>query len=320
MAGHRADSGPGRRRAELPGGRVLVVRPMGPDDVEGIRALYDGLDDDARYRRFFAVYRPGREWFERLAAVEARGGLGLVATVAPAPGDGAPPGTSPTIVGEASLEPLPNGDGELAITVDRAWRGWLGPYLLDALVEAAGAAGWANVEADVLCSNLPMLSLIRCRDYAVMPKDEWTVMRLMIATGGAPTPRWPEGDDAPRVLVEGAGGRWRGAVAAEAAGLQVLGCPGPERRHHGCPALDGRPCPLAAHADAIVVNHPPDSEQWRRLREVHAALHPGVPVLVELGEGDAARSGEEELAGEAEAEVAAVRRATERRDPSRRRG
>jgi hypothetical protein len=311
MAGHHEENGPGCRRAELPGGRLLVVRPVRTSDVDGVEALYAGLDDDARYRRFFAVYRPAREWFERLAAVADRGGLGLVATVSE-PTDGTT-AAGPTIVGEASLEPLPNGDGELAITVDRAWRGWLGPYLLDALVEAADAAGIPNVEADVLCSNLPMLSLIRCREYAVMPKDEWTVMRLMIATGGAPTPRWPDGEDGPRVLVEGAGGRWRGAAAAEAAGLHVLGCPGPEGRRRACPALGGQPCPLAAAADAIVVNHPPDTEQWHRLRAVHAELHPGVPVLVELAPQDEPRQGETRLAGDPEDEVAAVGRAAAER-------
>ncbi len=306
MAGDHEENGPGSRRTELPGGRLLVVRPMGPADVDGLQALYAGLDDDARYRRFFAVYRPGRDWFERMAAVADRGGLGLVAMVAG-------PSAEPAIVGDATLEPLANGDGELAITVDRAWRGWLGPYLLDALIDAAAQAGFSNVEADVLCSNLPMLSLIRCRSYAVMPKDEWTVMRLVLATDGAATPRWPDGDGGRRVLVEGAGGRWRGAAAAEAAGLQVLGCPGPEGRRRACPALAGAPCPLAAHADAIVVNHPPDSEQWQRLREVHATLHPGVPVLVELGPEDAARPGEEVLAGSPEEEVAAVERAADRR-------
>lgn len=52
------------------------------------------------------------------------------------------------IVGEASYELLPNGAGELAITVAADQRGWIGPYLLDAMVEAAAAGGVPNVEAD----------------------------------------------------------------------------------------------------------------------------------------------------------------------------
>lgn len=48
------------------------------------------------------------------------------------------------IVGEAEYILLPGGDGELAITVAPDWRGWLGPYLLDTLLEVAASRGVAN--------------------------------------------------------------------------------------------------------------------------------------------------------------------------------
>lgn len=64
----------------LPGGGVLTVRPVIPTDVDGLVALYDGLSDDDRYRRFFSSFRPPRSFFERLASVVERGGYGVVAT------------------------------------------------------------------------------------------------------------------------------------------------------------------------------------------------------------------------------------------------
>jgi hypothetical protein len=84
------------------------------------------------------------------------------------------------------------------------------------------------------------------------------------------------------VLVEAPGGRWSSATAGEAAGLAFISCSGPRGPRRSCPALAGRPCPLAAEADAIVVaNLPEDGDHWPALLAAHPALHPGVPVCVE---------------------------------------
>jgi RimJ/RimL family protein N-acetyltransferase len=263
------------RQVDLPRGGRLVVRPVRTDDVDALEALYAGLDDDARYRRFFSVYRPDRSFFERMVAVSERGGAGLVATVTE------PDADDERVVAEAGFELLPNGDGELAITVDRAWRGWLGPFLLDALLAAARSRGVPNLEADVLMTNGPMLALVRSRGYAAIPNGDWSVARAVIGTAG-PTPTWPGGHHRLRVLVEGAGGHWHAAELAQGEGLEVLGCPGPAGRRAPCPALAGAPCPLAAGADAIVISRPDLADGWPELRAVHPALHPGVPVCVEL--------------------------------------
>ena len=112
----------------LAGGGHLTVRPVGPGDLDGLVALYATLDAEDRYRRFFSGLAPPRSFFQRLAEVRGRGGFGVVAV------DGAG-----RIVGEANYELLPDGDGELGMAVARDWRGWLGPYLLDTLVDAAAA-------------------------------------------------------------------------------------------------------------------------------------------------------------------------------------
>jgi hypothetical protein len=44
----------------LPGGELLTVRPVTPADVDGLVALYDGLSEDDRYRRFFTGTCPPR--------------------------------------------------------------------------------------------------------------------------------------------------------------------------------------------------------------------------------------------------------------------
>jgi len=270
---------PPPRRIVLPGGRTLVVRTVALGDAAGLAALFAGLDGEGRNRRFFSAYRPPEAFVARMLTVAERGGAGLVAVVQS--------DDEERIVGEAGYERLENGDGELGITVDRSWRGWLGPYLLDALVEVAASEGVPNLEADVLATNGPMLALVRSRGYAEIPTGDSTMVRMLLGVG-TPTPTWPGTHDRPRVLVEGAGGRWR----EKAAELQVLGCPGPGGRPAVCPLLAGEPCPLAAGADVIVVSRPPDAEPWRTLRAAHAA-QAGVPVCVEL-----VHPGDEVLTGE----------------------
>jgi GNAT superfamily N-acetyltransferase len=267
----------------LPDGGEMVVRPVSSGDVDGLAALYAGLSDDDRYRRFFSCYDPDRSFFERAAAVASRGGCGLVAIDVAA--DGREPGEG-RIVGEANYELLPNGDGELAMAVAGDRRGWLGPYLLDALIEAAAARGVPNLEADVLVANSRMLTLLRSRGYATLPSDDWVTVRLIVGTAGR-TPVWAAGDEpstpshSPRVLVEAPGGRWHAGHEAAEAGLRVVTCSGPSGPRSRCPVLQGRPCPLAAEADAVVVSHPLDDDRWRALVDGHAAVHPGVPVCVE---------------------------------------
>ena len=288
---------PGRREVRLPGGGRLTVRAVGPPDVDGLVALYDGLSDDDRYRRFFSGFRPPRAFFERLAAVADRGGYGVVAVVEGARRGAADEGGAieagaagiepGRIVGEASYELLPNGDGELGITVAADQRGWLGPFLLDALVEAAAARGVPDLEADVLVTNRRMLALLRSRGDASLGSNDWSMVRLLVGTAGH-APAWPGGSgpdrrpDRRRVLVEVPGGRWHAQAEAEAVGLDVVACPGPTgARRRRCPVLAGRPCPLASAADVVVASNVPDDEDWSRVVSAHDHLHPGVPVCVE---------------------------------------
>lgn len=278
------------RTSRLPDGRSLVVREAAVRDLDGLRALYDGLDDDARYRRFFSMFRPGDRFYDRLLGASARGGACLVATV----------GTDDdVVVGEASYEPLPDGDAELAITVDRAWRGWLGPYLLDALLEHAGTHGVPNLEADVLVTNRPMLALLRRRRCATMPRTEWTVLRAVVGAA-QDVPGWPPVRRRPRILLEGGGGRWPAEGEAEAAGLEVLACEGPGECAQRCPVLRGERCPLVEGADAIVMVSTTTGPTWDALRAAHHRDHPGVPVVVESPRsrrqgGDLLRAVEERL-------------------------
>lgn len=275
----------------LPGGASVQIRPVRPDDVDGLLSLFGRLGAEDRYRRFFSSYHPSRRFVERMTTLSERGGVALVATVRAEEAEEAE-----EVVGEASCSLLPGGNAELGITVDRRWRGWLGPSLLDALLEAAAARGIGNVEAEVLAVNGPMLKLARSRGAVVTGRPEASVVRVVMGADSS-TPTWSDDHDRPRLLVELTEG-WGGRAAAERAGLRVIACPGPAGRARPCPALAGAPCPLARDADAIVLPRTSGRAAGGAdaLLAAHQRLHPGVPVCVEAP----ARPDLEDLHGAAE--------------------
>lgn len=265
-----ADPGALPARLELPGGVVLAVRSVEPDDVDAITALHQRLSPEAVYRRFFTSTLPPRSFFERLATVDERGGLGLVAEVVESP-----LADAIGLVAEVDVEPLKNGNGEIAIVVDERWRGWLGPYLVELACREAGRRGMANLEAEVLTCNRPMRALTRSRGEAYLPHSDWQEVRVTFSTDG-PAPSWLPGDR-PRILVEQRGVAFDAVDGLEAAGFDVVACAGRSGSRPGCPLLAGSTCPLASGADVIVVAMPASPE-----RDALVAAHQvgTVPVVV----------------------------------------
>lgn len=267
---------PFRREVDLPGGRRLTVRVMRPEDAAGIARLYRGLGEDDLYFRFFGTRPPPEAFVAEMVATAASSGTGLVATLGPAAGSGRDH-ADVRIVAEASYSPLPDGDGELGITVASAARGWVGPYLLDALLQVAAAHGVANLQADVLVTNGRMLSMLRRRGCAVVDHtDRPSILRITVGTT-SPVPSWPPAGEGRRVLIEGVGARWPGDAALRAAGYQVIVCAGPPGGWAACPPRQGRSCPLVAGAD-LVLNDVPGTT-GDRLAEAHARTPVSAPVV-----------------------------------------
>jgi hypothetical protein len=153
--------------------RALTVRTIARADIAGLDALFEGLSDEDRYRRFFGFSHPGPRFLEQMTRAAEEGGYRLVAVVS---------GTEDTLVAEAGYAVLPDGNGEFALTVAAGWRGWLGPYLLDALVAAAAARHVPHLEADVLLENTRMLTLLASRGYVTLHRRSCEVR---VAIGAA---------------------------------------------------------------------------------------------------------------------------------------
>lgn len=173
----------------LSGGRTLIVRNITEADVEGLDALFEGLSDDDRYYRFFGLSHPARKFLEQMTRAEYEGGYRLVAVVS---GPANEPGK---LVAEAGYAILPDGNGEFAITIADGWRGWLGPYLLDALVAAAAARGVPILQADILVSNVRMLALVSTRGYVTLER-EYSQVRVAIDAAQPCRSRRPPGSPA----------------------------------------------------------------------------------------------------------------------------
>lgn len=263
------------RRVELPGSRILTIRFIQPGDRKGLVSLYGSLSENDRYARFFTGHGPPKSLAEEMTHIEERGGVGLVAELAG-------PGTAARIVGEATVGMLENGNGELGITVDHDLRGWLGPYLLDALLEAAAARGIPNIEAHVLVMNRQMMSVLRHRGLVHVDHGDPAIAHVAISTRDK-VPGWPPQRDKPRVLVEVQGGQWRAERAVKEAGFEVLSCPGPLGGWERCPALRGERCPLVDGADLVIDAVP--GEQGADLLEAHGSVHPTVPVCIVTPDG-----------------------------------
>ena len=275
------------------------MRPVARGDVDGLVALYEGLSEVDLYRRFFQAHVPPRSSIEKMADAGARGDISLVAEVTGAAG-------TRTLVGEAACALLPDGDGELAITVAPEARGWTGPYLLALLCDEAAARGIPNIEADVLLDNTPMLALARARGYATMDHSECpSVVRVLFNTVGR-VPSWPS-SDRPRVVVEAPGARWFAEEEARASGLAVLVCPGPGARSCRCPAMAGWSCPLAGSADLVVdAVDPSTSEAGRRLLQAHRALLGHTRLYVDHGPGRRGARPELRMPGVSDGRASAV--------------
>jgi len=252
----------------------IHIRPVRPEDDGALMTLYESLDIDDRVSRFSSAFHPLPDFYRDLATVEERGGARIVAVLHEQQlGED-------RILGEAGYSRLPNGDGELDITIERGCRSWLGPYLLDALVDDAAALGVPNLEADVSTSDATELALLRSYGSVIMEHDGWRRVRLLLGTSG-PTATWPGPHDRPRVLVECAGGRWPAEEAARSAGFEVLVCPGPNAESCPCPLRAGEPCPLAVQADVIVVSDRSGDAGRNALLAGHATLHPRACVFVD---------------------------------------
>lgn len=253
-------------------GRATTIREAVGEDLPLLVEHYRTLPPEDLRRRFLSTFRPDERFVSAWIDRREQGGAVLVAVERTDDGE--------RIVADAGYVPSGKDTAELAMTVAADRRGWLGPFLLDVLVEHARDAGIADLTAEILPNNAGMLALLRSRGCALRPGDDPSVLELVIGTSGT-TPSWPVDSPRPRVLVEGPASAWPGSRMAARAGLTVLACAGPGHgRSHPCPMLAGRTCPLVEEADAVVLTMAAGSPGAGQLLAAHVDRDTAAPLLV----------------------------------------
>ncbi|RNL65481.1 GNAT family N-acetyltransferase [Nocardioides marmoriginsengisoli] len=149
-------------------GRTAHVRPITPDDADGLVTFYADVSDQSKYFRFFApMPKLSEKDVRRFTQVDHRDRVAFVLTVAD------------KILAVASYEMLEGHEAEVAFLVQDVHQGrGIGQLLLEHLAQAARERGVQRFTAEVLPDNQRMLQVFYEQGYQVAGGWEEGVMHL----------------------------------------------------------------------------------------------------------------------------------------------
>lgn len=162
----------------------IEIRQVRADDRAAIDELLEGLDLEARYRRWFTGNADGAEPREWAAHPERESAIGLLAFAGQEP------------VGQAVLIPASDARGEVAFEVAPTWRHLgIAGALLDLLFGAAARQGLVEIYVDVLPENADMLAVLRAHgEHDERSEDGILTVTLPVPpslVGGLRNLAWP---------------------------------------------------------------------------------------------------------------------------------
>ena len=156
-------------------GRTVTIRPIRSDDVARIRHFLDASSVESRYKRFHEwVKAPSNNLVHFLTDIDHDRHVALVCTYGR--------GTDEEIVGEARyIATTAARSCEFGVLVEDSWRQTgIAGLLMEALIGAARARGFAVMEGLVLASNVAMLRFAHALGFEVEPTtDDLTTVRIL---------------------------------------------------------------------------------------------------------------------------------------------
>jgi RimJ/RimL family protein N-acetyltransferase len=160
-------------------GTVVRLRPLGPADADELRAGFERLSAESRYRRFFSpLSRLPDALVQRLTATDGDNHVALVAETIPLYDE--PP--EPLGVVRYFRDAERPDAAEVAVTVIDELQGkGLGTVLLDTLARLAREHGIRVLTAQVLAGNLAMQALLRRTGDVRAVRNEQGVLSYEIA-------------------------------------------------------------------------------------------------------------------------------------------
>lgn len=162
----------------------ITIRAIAPDDRAALRRFYGGLSADSLNARFHGATRGIADPVARFfCGPDHEHREGLIAEVAEAEG-------GPRIVGHLCLEPLADGEVEMAIAVADAWQGHgIGRALLATSIAWARIHDVTRLRASMLWSNGAILGLLRSvgRPLTVRASDDGDLEAVIDVRDPVPT-------------------------------------------------------------------------------------------------------------------------------------
>ena len=155
-------------------GRRVTLRTVRAEDKEKLQAALRSLSDESRYSRFMSALRElSPQMLERATRPDAERELQLVAVVGE--------GKEERIVGGARYAAaVGSADCVFAVAVVDEWHGLgLARQLLEALMRAAQARGFARMEGYILATNAAMLGLAKRLGFVSVQSPEGPAVRLV---------------------------------------------------------------------------------------------------------------------------------------------
>lgn len=146
-------------------GLNIEIRPMRPEDAEGVQAFVRGLSAETRYLRYMqTINELSPAMVVRFTQIDYDREMALIAV---SQGEGEEDGER--ILGVSRYASLPNGDAcEFAVVVDDHVRGkGLAHKLMNMLMEVARSKGLRTMEGEVLKGNSDMLHLAQGLGFRV---------------------------------------------------------------------------------------------------------------------------------------------------------
>jgi GNAT superfamily N-acetyltransferase len=153
--------------ARLRDGTEVTVRAIRAEDADKLQAAIRALSAESRYSRFFTPLRQlPPQLLDRATRPDTKRELQLVAT--------AGSGLEEEIIAGARYAALAtDGDCEFAVAVVDQWHGrGLARLLLETLMRAARARGFARMEGYILATNTAMLGLAKRLGFATIESPE----------------------------------------------------------------------------------------------------------------------------------------------------
>jgi acetyltransferase len=145
----------------------VTVRSVREEDADKLQAAFRSLSAEGRYSRFFSsMEKLTPPLLDRAVHPDAERELQLVAVA----GSGA---DEQIVAGTRYSATETEGDCEFAVAVLDEWQGrGLARFLLETLIGAARARGFARMEGYILASNLAMLRLAKRLGFEKLKSEQ----------------------------------------------------------------------------------------------------------------------------------------------------